>query len=141
MLDQCRKKVAALGAADRASVIEADVFDHRLDERAYDSALIGFLISHLTEEQEPLLFERLRTMLAIGGRFLILESAYSVERARFNARIERQERRLNDGTRFDIYKRYIDRDDLARSTASYGVVLSIEHFGTAFVAVSGCFET
>lgn len=118
MLDQCRKKVAALGAADRASVIEADVFDHRLDERAYDSALI-----------------------AIGGRFLILESAYSVERARFNARIERQERRLNDGTRFDIYKRYIDRDDLARWTASYGVVLSIEHFGTAFVAVSGCFET
>jgi demethylmenaquinone methyltransferase/2-methoxy-6-polyprenyl-1,4-benzoquinol methylase len=140
MLDECRKKIAALNIEDRASLVQADVFDHRFEQRAYDSALVGFLISHLTEEQEEQLFVRLHAMLDTRGRFLILDSAYSPERARFNAKIEQQERRLNDGTRFDIYKRYIDRQDLARWTESHGAVLSIEHFGTAFVAVSGSYQ-
>jgi ubiquinone/menaquinone biosynthesis C-methylase UbiE len=139
MLDTCRTKVVALDLAHRASIVQSDVFDHTFDQRAFDSALIGFLISHLTEDQERLLFERLRTMLDSGGRFLILDSAYSPERARFNAKIERQQRRLNDGTQFEIYKRYIDRQDILRWTESYGAALSIEHFGTAFVAVSGRF--
>ena len=39
--------------------------------------------------------------------------AWSDARARVNTKIERQERRLNDGTRFEIYKRYFDRGDPA----------------------------
>ena len=81
----------------------------RSPERAYDCALVGFLLSHLTEEQERLVFEKLGRVLDVSGRFLILDSAWSPERARFNAKTERQERRLNDGTRFEVYKRYIDR--------------------------------
>jgi ubiquinone/menaquinone biosynthesis C-methylase UbiE len=139
MLDQCRTKVATLGAADRTSIVHGDVFEHSFDTRAYDSALLGFLISHLTPEQERLLFERLRAMLDTSGRFLVLDSAYSPERARFNAKVERQERRVNDGTRFEIYKRYFDRQDIAGWERKYAVTLAIEHFGTAFVAVSGAF--
>jgi hypothetical protein len=139
MLDKCRTKVAALDVATRAAIVQSDVFEHTFDQRAFDSALIGFLISHLTEDQERLLFERLRTILDTGGRFLILDSAYSAERARFNAKIERQQRRLNDGARFEIYKRYIDRQDVARWAATYGATLEVEHFGTAFAAVSGRF--
>jgi SAM-dependent methyltransferase len=137
MLDQCRKKAAALDAAGRATIIEADVFDHRFEDHAYDAALVGFLISHLTEAQEQLLFQRLTSMLDGGGRFLILDSAWSPERARHNAKIERQERRLNDGSCFEVYKRYLDRQDIAGWSAKYGVDVSIEHFGTAFVAVAG----
>jgi demethylmenaquinone methyltransferase/2-methoxy-6-polyprenyl-1,4-benzoquinol methylase len=140
MLKQCQAKVAELAAADRVSIIHDDVFVQAFDPRAFDSAFIGFLISHLTEEQEQLLFERLRAMLDSEGHFLVFDSVYSSERARVNAKSERQERRLNDGTRFEIYKRYIDRDDIARWAASYDAALTIEHFGTAFVAVSGCFQ-
>lgn len=68
-----------------------------------------------------------------------VDSAWSTERARFNAKIERQERRLNDGTRFDIYKRYCDREDISGWATHYGVTISVEHFGTAFYAVSGSF--
>jgi ubiquinone/menaquinone biosynthesis C-methylase UbiE len=139
MLDMCRTKVAALDVGHRVSIVQSDVFEHTFDQRAFDSALIGFLISHLTEDQERLLFARLRTMLDSGGRFLILDSAYSPERARFNAKIERQQRRLNDGTQFEIYKRYIDRQDIVRWSESHDAALSIEHVGTAFVAVSGRF--
>ena len=139
MLDECRKKTDALGVTERCTVVQADVFAHDYPERAYDCVLVGFLLSHLTEEQEQLVFEKLGRMLDASGRFLILDSAWSPERARFNAKIERQERRLNDGSRFEIYKRYIDRNDITNGRRSTGVATSIEHLGTAFVAVSGLF--
>jgi ubiquinone/menaquinone biosynthesis C-methylase UbiE len=136
MLDESRKKTKALGITDRCTLVQADVLDHAFGERAYDCALVGFLLSHLTEEEERLVFEKLGRMLDTAGRFLIFDSAWSPERARFNAKIERQERRLNDGTRFEIYKRYFDRQDIDGWATKYGVRLAIEHFGTAFVAVS-----
>ncbi len=140
MLDECRKKIAGLGIGDRCSLVCGDVFDHAFEPRAYDCALIGFLLSHLSEAQEPLLFEALQRMLDSFGRFLILDSAWSPERARFNARTERQERHLNDGTRFEIYKRYAGLDDIAAWAKTYGVTTSVEYFGTAFFAVSGRFR-
>ena len=137
MLQECRKKIASLDALDRITIVQDDVLEHSFRPRAFDSALVGFLISHLTDEEEQQLFERLKTILAAGGRFLILDSAWSPERARFNRKMERQERRLNDGSRFEIYKRYIDRQDVVEWERKYGVATSIEHFGTAFIAVSG----
>ena len=137
MLQECRKKVASLDALDRITIVQDDVLEHSFRPRAFDSALVGFLISHLTDEEEQQLFERLKTMLDTDGRFLILDSAWSPERARFNRKTERQERRLNDGSRFDVYKRYIDRQDIVEWARKYGVATSIEHFGTAFVVVSG----
>lgn len=137
MLQECRKKIASLDALDRITVVQDDVLEHSFRPRAFDSALVGFLISHLTDEEEQQLFERLKTMLDTDGRFLILDSAWSPERARVNRKTERQERWLNDGSRFEIYKRYIDRQDVVEWERKYGVATSIEHFGTAFIAVSG----
>ena len=137
MLDECRKKVERLGLAGRSTLRQADVLEERFVPGSYDSALVGFLISHLTEAQEAQLFAALKSMLAAGGRFLILESAWSPERATVNAKTEQQERRLNDGTRFEILKRYFARDDVAEWGRRYQVALEIEHFGAAFVAVSG----
>jgi hypothetical protein len=39
--------------------------------------LVGFLLSHLTETEERLLFDVLRIMLDSSGLFLILNSAWS----------------------------------------------------------------
>lgn len=139
MLEQCREKVERFAIADRCTLVQGDLFEHAFGRGTHDSALIGFLLSHLTEEQEPRLFDVLRTVLAgSSGRFLILDSAWSAERAKFNAKVERQPRRLNDGTSFEIYKRYCDRDDIAAWESKYGVTVRVEHFGTAFFAVSGC---
>ena len=105
------------------------LFDQSARPNLYDTVLVGFLLSHLTEAQEPFLFDAVRTMLAPSGRCLILDSAWSTERARFNAKEERQPRRLNDGTAFEIYKRYCDQRDIARWAKDYDVKLDIEHFG------------
>ena len=137
MLEQCRKKIATLDASVPIEVVQDDVLEHSFPPGAFDAALVGFLISHLTDDEERLLFDRLKTMLDTGGRFLILDSAWSPERARFNAKVERQERRLNDGSRFEIYKRYLDRQDILDWPTKYGVATTTEHFGQAFVAVSG----
>jgi demethylmenaquinone methyltransferase/2-methoxy-6-polyprenyl-1,4-benzoquinol methylase len=139
MLDECRTKSAALGVSERCSIVQGDVLDVAFSPASYDSALVGFLLSHVTEEQEYVVFETLRSALDASGRFLILDSAFSPERARFNSKIERQPRELNDGTRFEIYKRYLDRDDIVGWGRRYGATLSIEYFGTVFVAVQGRF--
>ena len=139
MLMEARGKVNRLGLVDRSVFVRGDLFDHAFEQDAYDTALVGFLLSHLTEAHEHVLFEALRMMLDTAGRFLILDSAWSPDRAAVNHKVEHQPRRLNDGTTFEIYKRYCDRDDIARWAAPYSVELHVEHFGPAFYAVSGAF--
>src|SRR5262245_49251763 len=139
MRDQCRKKMATPGAPGRMMVVQGDVLDDPFGPRAFDSALVGFLLSHLSEDDERRLFEHLHVMLEPDGRFLIFDSAWSVERARFNAKVERQQRRLNDGHAFEIFKRYIDRQDIDMWHTKHSVTTTIEHVGAAFVAVSGRF--
>jgi len=137
MLREARAKAERLGVVDRCEFVQGDFFGNDFARQAYDTVLIGFFLSHLTEAQEGALFDALRSVLDHAGRFLILDSAWSRERAKVNAKIERQPRRLNDGTTFEIYKRYCDRDDIRRWSQEHRVELRIEHFGPAFYAVSG----
>jgi SAM-dependent methyltransferase len=139
MLAECALKRDRLGAADRCSLVRGDVFDHQFPPFAHDSALVGFLLSHLSEEQEHLLMQVLRHTLRPNGRILILESAWTDLRAKFNEKVERQIRQLNDGTEFPIYKRYISREDIAAWDSNYGLLADVEYFGEALCAVSVCF--
>jgi len=139
MLAECALKRDRSNAADRCSLVRGDVFDYRFPPAAHDSALVGFLLSHLSDEQEHLLMHVLRQTLRPDARILILESAWTDLRAKFNEKAERQLRRLNDGTEFPIYKRYIGRDDIAAWDRKYGLMTRIEHFGEALCAVSACF--
>jgi len=141
MLAEARAKADRLGILDRCVLLAGDFFDHHFDGQAYDTVIIGFFLSHLTERQEALVFDAVRRMLTTEGQCLILESAWSAERAEVNAKVERQTRRLNDGTSFEVYKRYCDRDDIARWAQEYRFKPRIEHFGPAFCAVSGTFHS
>lgn len=139
MLDECVKKAQMLAVTERCSFVQGDFFGSQFERHGYDTALVGFFLSHLTEVQEQYLFDSLHSMLAPSGRILVLDSAWSAERARFNAKVGRQRRRLNDGTEFDIYKRYCDAQDISGWEERYGVRLALEHFGAAFFAVRGEF--
>ena len=140
MLAEARAKASRLGILTRCDFVQGDFFEHDFAPHSHDTALIGFFLSHLTEAQECVLFDALRTLLDSSGRFLILDSAWSPERAKFNSKVERQPRQLTDGTPFEIYKRYCDRDDISRWAKEHDVELRVEHFGPAFYAVSGVFR-
>ena len=140
MLAEARAKADRLQILDRCVFLQGDCFEHQFEQKAYDTVLVGFFLSHLTEAQELLVFDALREMLDSRGHFLILESAWSTERAKVNAKVERQTRRLNDGTEFEVYKRYCDRHDIERWARERDLLLRIEHFGAAFCAVSGTFN-
>jgi putative acetyltransferase len=140
MLGEARLKASVHGVLERCDFVRGNFFEHEFPSRSDDTALIGFFLSHLTEEQEAFLFHTLRSVLNPEGRFLILDSAWSRERAMFNRKVERQARKLNDGTPFEIYKRYCDRGDISRWARAHGAELRVEHFGPAFFAVSGVFR-
>jgi ubiquinone/menaquinone biosynthesis C-methylase UbiE len=139
MLSECELKVRRLAGADRCSLVRGDIFDFDFAAGAYDCALVGFLLSHTSEAQEHRVMQVLRNTLRPGAGFLILESAWTDVRARFNQKVERQTRRLNDGTQFQIYKRYISREDIGAWERKYGLRTTIEHFGEALCAVSAAF--
>jgi ubiquinone/menaquinone biosynthesis C-methylase UbiE len=141
MLQECSKKVHDLGIVECCSLLQGDFFNYEFGAGAHDCALVGFFLSHLTELQERTLFDALRKMLTPSGRFLILDSAWSTQRAKFNAKVGRQQRRLKNGTPFEIYKRYCDREDIAAWANKYDAIIGIEHFETAFYAVSGSFNS
>ncbi len=130
MLQECRKKIASLDALDRITVVQDDVLEHAFRPRAFDSALIGFLISHLTDEEERQLFERLKTMLDTDGCVLDSRLAWSPERARFNRKTKRQER-LAERRLALRHLQALHRSATRRRMGKrkYGVATSIEHFG------------
>lgn len=140
MLEESRAKIAALNLNTRCTVLEHDVLTAPLERNGYDAVLIGFLFSHLTDHEGAALFARLRQVIADSGTFLILDSAWSPERASVNSKSERQQRHLNDGTSFDIYKRYYERADVDGWARQHHFQATIEHFGAAFFAVSGTFQ-
>jgi len=140
MLSEAKAKARRLDILARCEFVRKDFFVHDFVPHSHDTALVGFFLSHLTDDQERVLFGALRTLLESAGRFLILDSAWSPERARSNRKVERQSRQLNDGTPFEIFKRYCDREDISRWAQEHDVELRIEHFGPAFYAVSGVFR-
>jgi SAM-dependent methyltransferase len=137
MLVECRQRVDSLGVRQKCTLIRADAFEHPFRRHAFDCALVGFFLSHLEKEQERAFFRILRTALKPGGRFLILDSAWSEERAKTRPKAGRQTRVLNDGRSFEIYKRYFDAADIERLAAEYAVSLSLHHQGRVFLAALG----
>jgi SAM-dependent methyltransferase len=139
MLAECRRKVAALGIKDKCTFIQADVFGHCFPSSTFDSALVGFFLSHLSDPLAGAFFQMLRSTLKPEGTFLILDSIWSEERARHRAKEGRQIRALNDGREFAIYKRYYDEGDVEVMAARYGLQLAVVHAGRVFLGVGGRF--
>jgi demethylmenaquinone methyltransferase/2-methoxy-6-polyprenyl-1,4-benzoquinol methylase len=137
MLAHARAQTERLGIVAQCSFVREDFFDYLFPAAVFDSALVGFFVSHLAPSEEREFFARLQRMLKPSGRFLILDSAWTDLRAQYNLKDGRQERRLNDGTTFDIYKRYLDRDDFTRWKHELGAEVRVEYFGAALCAVSG----
>jgi ubiquinone/menaquinone biosynthesis C-methylase UbiE len=139
MLHQCSIRADQLGIRDKIQMVCIDVFDFPILEKVYDSALIGFLLSHLSDVEENRLFEILRAILAPNAKFVIIDSIWSNERGATRNRAGFQRRRLNDGREFEIYKRYFTRKDLKEMANEHGISFDVIQEGRVFIAAVGTF--
>jgi demethylmenaquinone methyltransferase/2-methoxy-6-polyprenyl-1,4-benzoquinol methylase len=140
MLEECRKKAVEAGVLDKCQFICAEILNYRFPNNHYDSVLFGFFLSHLTSEQEAKLFTMLRTLLMKNGTFLILDSIWNAERSTHRKKEGKQDRLLNDGRRFEIYKKYFTTTDFVMMAEAHDADVAILHEGRTFIAVQGKFK-
>ncbi len=114
MLAKCRDRVEGLGFSALSTFAQGDFFELALETSQYDCALVGFFLSHLTSEQEEVFFGRLRQILKPNPPLMLIDSAWNRKRQRCREKEGIQERALNDGRRFKIYKRYFAKSDIER---------------------------
>ena len=138
MLEECKKRVISLGYTDKAKFIQMDALNLKFDTK-FDSAIIGFLLSHFTEEKENQFFSLLKDVLVNNGTFLVLDSTWTDERKKVRSKEDVQERKLTDGRKFKIYKKYFDEKDLYKMTEKNGFRILDIFFGETFLAFKACF--
>lgn len=140
MLSVCQEKVASLGVQDRCNLICDDFLSSRFGRSEFDCAIMGFFVSHLSEEEEREFFAKLRAILKQGGKFLIFDSAWNEERAKTREKEGLHRRELGDGRVFEVYKKYFEVEDIAEMARRYQFSVTVEHVGKVFIAASGQFS-
>jgi ubiquinone/menaquinone biosynthesis C-methylase UbiE len=137
MLAECKKRVAGLGLGltGVSRFVQGNVFDIALKPATYDCALVGFLLSHFTPEQEDAFFEKLEEILKPAAQLMIIDSYWSERRQAGGKKREgEQERTLNDGRTFKIYKKYFVESDIEEMLARHQFTCKSLHVGDMFIA-------
>ena len=134
MLSKCKDRVEESGVTDTPIFIQGDFFDVALETSRYDCALVGFLLSHLTSEQEQVFFGKLKEILKTNSQLMFIDSVWNERRGQYREKEGIQERALNDGRTYRIYKRYFEGSDVEQMFKRYGFEVKSYYVGEAFIA-------
>ena len=137
MLSECKRRVDKLRLKDKCHFVCGDFFKVNFEECLFESALAGFFISHITLEQEQLFFTKLKKLVKPNGQLMLIESAWSSKRQQYRKKEGMQERVLNDGRKFGVYKRYFDKSDMEGIFERYRLKLRSYYMGDVILAVMG----
>jgi ubiquinone/menaquinone biosynthesis C-methylase UbiE len=119
MLEEARRQ------APNATYLSGDALSLPFEDGSFERVFTGHFYGHLEQsEREAFLREARR----VAPELLVVDSAIQQP----GVEEEWQERILNDGTRWEVYKRYFTPDALAAELGSGGTVFA----GRWFVAVS-----
>lgn len=133
MLKKANERAGTLNCIDICSFVETDLLNICNFNTIGDFALVGFFISHLIESEEQLFIEWLKSH--INERIVIIDSTWSDDRLKTRLKYGNQIRKLNDGTEFNIFKKYFDEKDIYEFGSKYNLKTEILYFGkTMFVA-------
>ena len=136
MIGRARERALSLKCIEKCSFHVTDAFD--IDKIAgnekADAVFSGFFISHMTEQREKEFFRIIKSMLDPEGKIIIFDSTWNEEREKVRIREGLQERELNNGDKFTIYKKYFTIEDLEKISVRENLSLSVEFFGQTFFA-------
>ncbi len=136
MLGEGREKALAHGVEPITRVMMSDALEVPLEDRSFDTVLVGFFLSHVTDSQMGPFLHRLRNALKPSGRVLIMDSSWTRYRGS-RPREGTTVRTLNDGRQFEIYKRYFERDDFDRFSDSCEMDFTVQYEGKLYLGVTG----
>lgn len=137
MFSESEKRVDRLGLKHKCHFVQGDFFEVDLEDSSFDSAVVGFFISHLSLELEKAFFVKLKKILKPNARLMVIDGAWSRKRKQYRKKEGLQKRVLNDGRIFTIYKRYFDKSDTKKMFKRYLFKLESSHIGDVFLAVIG----
>jgi ubiquinone/menaquinone biosynthesis C-methylase UbiE len=133
MLAECKRRVEALGITNISRFIQGNIFDVALETSAYDCALVGFLLSHFTPEQEEAFFKKLTTILKPSAQLMIIDGYWSARR-KGRKKEGVQERTLSNGRVFKVYKKYFDESDIKKTMTQHQFTTKSLYVGDMFIA-------
>lgn len=136
MLAESRQRVSDLKLEKHVHYIKGDFFKVRFLSRNFDSAVVAFLLSHLTEETAKAFIEKLRRILNPGASILWIDGSWSPTRKKHRNKSGPQERKLSSGQSFTIFKRYFDEDDIGSFLEDNDLIRKVVYFGGVFFAVN-----
>jgi cyclopropane fatty-acyl-phospholipid synthase-like methyltransferase len=132
MLKKAQERADTLGCLLKCKFIKLDAFQIDKTKVKPSVFFIGFFLSHLTLKEETKFFMLMKKKIEKNGKIVIVDSTWSDERARKRQKEGRQIRKLNNGTTFDIYKKYFTVNDLEEIAKRESLHINIEYFGKAF---------
>jgi len=139
-LSDCAKKIEKLGIEYKTEMLCDDIFSYPLAEQGYDSAVIAFLVSHLTDDEVDALIASLKTLLVPGGRFVFMDNAWNEVIANIpRSKVSMVTRTLKDGRQFRILKRYFEKQDIQNLAGENNINLEIIYWGKVFFLATGRF--
>ena len=136
MLAEGREKAREHGVEPITRFMESDALEVSFEDRTFDSILVGFFLSHVTDGQMDLFLQSLRNALKPGGRVLILDTGWTRYRGS-RPKEGTTVRTLNDGRQFEIYKRYFDKADFDRLSETCELDFTVQFEGNLYLGVTG----
>lgn len=129
-LDQSERMLAIAGErVPEATLVRGDALELPFEDGAFERVFTGHFYGHVEGTNRTRFLAEARRL---GPELVVVDAAVRPD----HAREEWQERVLNDGSRFAVYKRYFDGPRLSAELGG-GTVL---HDGDWFVAVSSTVE-
>jgi ubiquinone/menaquinone biosynthesis C-methylase UbiE len=90
----------------KAELVQADALPLPFDDGSFERVFIGHFYGHLEEEERLLFLDEARR---VAPELVVVDAAIRAD----CEREEYQERILNDGSRWEVFKRYFAPDELA----------------------------
>ena len=110
--------------------------DQKRAEYLLRREILGLMVSYLHREDEKAFFERINQILTPRARLLIIDSLWNPKRSKYRNKEGVEERTLNDGRKFKVYKRYLDKADIARTFKANGFAIKSVYLGDMLFAAT-----
>src|SRR5579875_3778563 len=108
-----------------ATLVGADALSLPFEQDSFERVFTAHFYGHLQEPERRRFLDEARR---VAPELIVVDSALAGARAQGRKSEEWQERVLNDGSRFTVYKRYFDGEQLAAELGGGSVLLESRWF-------------